>query len=94
MLDFFVFRDHLCIVFELLSISIFDLLKQTSYEGLSLNMSRLIISKILEAMKVVKEARLIHCDLKPENILFKDKINLTIKVIDFGSACFEGFSVF
>jgi dual specificity protein kinase YAK1 len=71
MLDFFVFRDHLCIVFELLSDSLYDLIKDNQFQGLSLNFSRLIISNILEGMKVVKEARLIHCDLKPENILFK-----------------------
>lgn len=71
MLDFFVFRDHLCIVFELLSVSVFDLLKENNYCGLSLNISRIIIQQILDAMKIVKEARLIHCDLKPENILFK-----------------------
>ena len=45
-------------------------------------------------MKVVKEARLIHCDLKPENILFKQKDMLALKVIDLGSACFEGFAIF
>lgn len=71
MLDFFVFRNHLCVVFELLSASLYDMLKETSFNGVSLNFSRLIISKILEGMKVLKEARLIHCDLKPENILFK-----------------------
>lgn len=71
MLDFFVFRNHLCIVFELLSASLYDMLKETQFNGVSLNFSRLIISKILEGMKVLKEARLIHCDLKPENILFK-----------------------
>ncbi len=71
MLDFFVYRDHLCIVFELLSASLFDLLKESHFIGLSLNFSRLIISQILEGMKVIRDARLIHCDLKPENILFK-----------------------
>ncbi len=71
MLDFFVYRDHLCIVFELLSVSIYDLLKENSFQGLSLNFSRLIICQIIEAMKTVKDAKLIHCDLKPENILFK-----------------------
>ena len=30
-------------------------------------------------MKVVKEARLIHCDLKPENILFKQKDMVALK---------------
>jgi dual specificity protein kinase YAK1 len=71
MLDFFVYRDHLCIVFELLSVSLFDLLKEDNFNGLTLNFTRLIVSQILEGMKVIKDARLIHCDLKPENILFK-----------------------
>mmetsp|Transcript_37515 Transcript_37515/g.27667 ORF Transcript_37515/g.27667 Transcript_37515/m.27667 type:complete len:95 (+) Transcript_37515:526-810(+) len=45
-------------------------------------------------MAIVKQARLIHCDLKPENILFKSQKTLSLKLIDFGSACFEGFAVF
>ena len=94
MLDYFVFRDHLCIVFELLDASIYDLLRKNHFLGLSLNLSRLIISKILEAMKIIKDAKLIHCDLKPENILLKSKKVLGLKVIDVGSACFEGFPVY
>jgi len=43
MLDFFVFREHLCIVFELLSFSVFDLLKENNYQGLSLNINRVIL---------------------------------------------------
>ena len=64
MVDFFVYRDHLCIVFELLSISLYDLIKENKFEGVSLNFARLIISNILEGMKIFKEARIIHCDLK------------------------------
>lgn len=71
MLDFFVFRDHLCIVFELLAASILDLLKQTNYQGVSLNINRILLQHILDGMKIIKEAKLIHCDMKPENILFK-----------------------
>ena len=71
MLDFFVFRDHLCIVFELLSASLYDMLKENQFQGITLNFARLIISQILDGLKVVKDAKLIHCDLKPENILFK-----------------------
>lgn len=36
----------------------------------------------------------IHCDLKPENILFKSSNNLELKIIDFGSGCFENKSVY
>jgi dual specificity protein kinase YAK1 len=71
MLDFFVYREHLCIVFDLLSVSVFDMLKENGYQGVSLNINRIILSQILDALKTVKDAKLIHCDLKPENILFK-----------------------
>jgi dual specificity protein kinase YAK1 len=43
MLDFFVYREHLCIVFELLSLSVYDLLKKNDHNGISLNFGRLII---------------------------------------------------
>jgi dual specificity tyrosine-phosphorylation-regulated kinase 2/3/4 len=37
----------------------------------------------------MKEHRVVHCDMKPENILLR-KINKSgIKIIDFGSSCFE-----
>lgn len=71
MVDFFCYREHLFIVFELLSASLFDVLKETNFNGLSLNLSRVMISQILEAMRVVSKGNLIHCDLKPENILLK-----------------------
>ena len=33
--------------------------------------------------------KVIHCDLKPENILLRPHDTSTLKVIDFGSACFS-----
>ncbi|KAK3103657.1 hypothetical protein FSP39_020812 [Pinctada imbricata] len=33
--------------------------------------------------------KIIHCDLKPENILLKQQGRSGIKVIDFGSSCYE-----
>jgi dual specificity tyrosine-phosphorylation-regulated kinase 2/3/4 len=43
----------------------------------------------------MKKQHIVHCDLKPENVLFKDSIKKDIKIIDFGSGCFDnenGFS--
>lgn len=37
---------------------------------------------------------MIHCDLKPENILLKDPAKSGIKIIDFGSSCFQGERVY
>ncbi|OKL63322.1 hypothetical protein UA08_01739 [Talaromyces atroroseus] len=37
---------------------------------------------------------LIHCDLKPENVLIAHPLRSEIKVIDFGSSCFENEKVY
>ncbi|KAI8981571.1 kinase-like domain-containing protein [Pilobolus umbonatus] len=87
--DTFIHKKHLCLVFELLSVNLYELLKQNHYRGLSTNLVRVFTAQILDALTVLNEARIIHCDLKPENILLKNLESPTIKVIDFGSACHE-----
>lgn len=94
MQDYFMYRDHLCIVFELLSFSLYDLIAKNNFTGLSLNLSRLLISQILESLLMTKQAGLIHCDLKPENILLCSPKSGSLKVIDYGSACFQGYTVY
>jgi len=37
----------------------------------------------------LRDHQVIHCDLKPENILLKQPNKSGIKVIDFGSSCFQ-----
>ncbi|KAI8330453.1 kinase-like domain-containing protein [Chlamydoabsidia padenii] len=89
LLDHFMYKNHLCIVFELLSINLYDLIKQNSFKGLSIKLIQSFIKQILDALVVLKNANIIHCDLKPENILLKTMESPVIKVIDFGSACKE-----
>lgn len=49
-----------------------------------------IAHQILKSLAFLRKHSLIHCDLKPENILLKKRLNLReVKLIDFGSACFE-----
>ncbi|KAJ2507519.1 dual specificity protein kinase yak1, partial [Coemansia sp. RSA 2049] len=67
----FVFRRHLVFVNELLSINLYDLLKQNQYQGLSTNLVRVLVQQILDAMIVLNNAQIIHADLKPENILLE-----------------------
>ncbi|KAJ1914193.1 dual specificity protein kinase yak1 [Mycoemilia scoparia] len=86
--EHFVFRNHLCIVNELLSINLYDLLKQNNYHGLSTNLIRILTRQILDAMVLFKKAGIIHCDLKPENIMLVTQDQPKVKVIDFGSATF------
>lgn len=89
MRETFMFRSHLCIVVELLSLNLYELLKQNQYRGFSLGLCRLFLTQTLDALCVLREARFIHCDLKPENILLRSLDSPDIKVIDFGSACHE-----
>ncbi|CAN6635461.1 dual specificity protein kinase Yak1p [Trichomonascus vanleenenianus] len=92
--DKFVHKEHLCLVFELLSSNLYELIKQNQFRGLSTNLVRVFTQQLLDSLVVLKEARLIHCDLKPENILLKSLDSPLIKVIDFGSACHERQTVY
>lgn len=69
--DTFVHQRHLCLVFELLSSNLYELIKQNAFRGLSTSLVRVFTEQLLDALCVLKDARLIHCDLKPENILLK-----------------------
>ncbi|KAG7098744.1 hypothetical protein E1B28_000654 [Marasmius oreades] len=92
--DSFIHRNHLCLVFELLSSNLYELIKQNQFQGLSTQLVKVFMAQLLDAMTVLKDARLIHCDLKPENILLKTLQSPQIKVIDFGSACHERQTVY
>ncbi|KAK9828210.1 hypothetical protein WJX74_003592 [Apatococcus lobatus] len=94
MKDYFTFRNHLCLVFELLSVNLYELIKHNSFRGLSMNLLRVFISQILDALVVLRDSNIIHCDLKPENVLLRGLDNGDIKVIDFGSACFENRTMY
>lgn len=47
----FVYRNHQCIVFELLSYNLYELLRNTSYRGVSLNLVRKFARQILKARR-------------------------------------------
>jgi hypothetical protein len=53
MLEQFVFRNHLCIVFELLSYNLFDLLRNTNFQGVSLGLVRKFGVQVLAALACV-----------------------------------------
>uniref|UniRef100_V5GM75 Protein kinase n=2 Tax=Kalmanozyma brasiliensis (strain GHG001) TaxID=1365824 RepID=V5GM75_KALBG len=92
--DTFIHAKHLCLVLELLSSNLYELIKQNSFQGLSTSLVRVFTAQLLDALTVLNEARLIHCDLKPENILLKTLQTPSIKLVDFGSACHEKQTVY
>lgn len=69
--DTFIHRQHLCLVFELLSVNLYELIKQNQFRGLSTTLVRVFAQQLLHALCLLSKAKLIHCDLKPENILLK-----------------------
>ncbi|XP_013857523.1 dual specificity tyrosine-phosphorylation-regulated kinase 3 [Austrofundulus limnaeus] len=89
MLENFTFRNHICMTFELLSMNLYELIKRNKFQGFSLLLVRKFAHSILQCLDALYRHRIIHCDLKPENILLKQHGRSGIKVIDFGSSCFE-----
>ncbi|OMJ96195.1 hypothetical protein SteCoe_153 [Stentor coeruleus] len=89
MLESFNFRQHLCLSFELLSINLYELIKSNNLRGFSSSLIKRFALQILNCLCFLRENKIIHCDLKPENILLKQLNKSSIKVIDFGSSCFE-----
>jgi len=92
--DYFYYKKHTCIVFELLNENLLDLLRKNNFGGLSLKTIRFIIKDILEAVYQLQKTNIIHTDIKPENVLLKivrenHKSEITVKLTDFGSACYK-----
>lgn len=70
MLDWFDFHGHVCISFELLSLSTFDFMKQNHYIPYPVHQIRHMAQQICLAVQFLHDNKLTHTDLKPENILF------------------------
>ncbi|KAF2140663.1 uncharacterized protein K452DRAFT_49694 [Aplosporella prunicola CBS 121167] len=90
----FYFRGHLCISTELLGMNLYEFIKAHEFKGFSLKLIRRFAKQILSSLCLLKTKRVIHCDLKPENILLAHPLQSEIKVIDFGSSCFENEKVY
>ncbi|RMC02805.1 hypothetical protein DUI87_19996 [Hirundo rustica rustica] len=94
MKEYFYFRNHFCIAFELLGINLYELIKKNNFQGFSLSLIRHFTRCVLRCLQVLYQERIIHCDLKPENILLYHNGQGSVKVIDFGSSCYEDQRVY
>jgi hypothetical protein len=84
----FVYHEHICIVFELLSNNLYEEIKRNNYKGFNISTIKKFAIRLLFGLLILKTKKIIHCDLKPENILLINKGKTKIKIIDFGSSCY------
>eukprot|EP00118_Oscarella_pearsei_P005251 m.23904 g.23904 ORF g.23904 m.23904 type:complete len:456 (+) comp28548_c0_seq2:884-2251(+) len=68
--DRFDYYGHMCLVFEMLGLSVFDFLKDNSYRPYPLHQVQHISLQIIKAVAFLHRLHITHTDLKPENILF------------------------
>jgi dual specificity tyrosine-phosphorylation-regulated kinase 2/3/4 len=89
--DFFVFRSHIYIPFEILGPNLFEVCRANKYKSLPLGTARLFAMQMLKGLEICHQNWIIHCDIKLENVLLVPGSQTLVKIIDFGSSCFAGF---
>ncbi|XP_041059126.1 dual specificity tyrosine-phosphorylation-regulated kinase 4 isoform X2 [Carcharodon carcharias] len=94
MKEYFYFRNHLYISFELLGMNLYELIQKNNFQGFTISLICRFAYTLLKSLQMLFREKIIHCDLKPENILLCPKGQGLIKVIDFGSSCFENQKVY
>jgi serine/threonine protein kinase len=70
----------MCIIFELLHINLYELIKKNKFQGFSLQLVRKFAHSLLQCLDALNKFKIIHCDMKPENILLKQQGRSGIKV--------------
>lgn len=87
--DFFIFRSHICITYEVLGKNLYELSQANNFRALNVHIVKGYARQILEALENCQTLGIVHCDIKPENILIQADNRNQVKLIDFGSGCFE-----
>jgi serine/threonine protein kinase len=78
---YFMYQSHLCLVFQLLGLNLYEVLKRRQFTGFPLLVVQSIVHQSLHGVKELAQRSIVHCDLKPENILLvsedvvKDVVN-------------------
>jgi dual specificity tyrosine-phosphorylation-regulated kinase 2/3/4 len=89
-LDYFIFRKHICVTFEILGPNLYEYSRSTRFRPFSIRQLKPMVKQMLEALAFCHSNRVVHCDMKPENVLLEMGGFQNVKVIDFGSSCFVG----
>lgn len=94
-IDNFKFRNHFCMVFELLGDSAYELYDEITFRE-NEDKLKVYVSEILKGLVLLHSIGIIHNDMKPDNLLLEQKNALNpdahrmIKIMDFGLSCVLG----
>uniref|UniRef100_A0A3B3ZKN0 Protein kinase domain-containing protein n=1 Tax=Periophthalmus magnuspinnatus TaxID=409849 RepID=A0A3B3ZKN0_9GOBI len=85
-IEFFDFQDRQSMVFEMLDISVYDLMQEEF--PFSLSQARPVAKQLLIALQGLQDIAVIHADIKPDNIMLVNHREqpFKVKLIDFGVA--------
>ncbi|KAI7867711.1 kinase-like domain-containing protein [Spinellus fusiger] len=82
----FEHRNHLCLVFESLSMNLRDVLKKYGKDvGISIKAVRVYAHQLFLSLSLLRKCNLLHADIKPDNVLVSESKNM-LKLCDLGSA--------
>lgn len=85
----FFHKNHLCLVFETMSMNLREVLKRYGKNvGLHIKAVRSYAQQLLLTLKLMKRCNVLHADIKPDNILVNET-KLVLKMCDFGSASYS-----
>ena len=88
LLNSFYHKQHLCLVFEPLSMNLREVLKKYGKNvGLHITAVRSYARQLFRALRLLKKCQILHADIKPDNILVNES-KLVLKLCDFGSASY------
>uniref|UniRef100_A0A3P9LQE6 Protein kinase domain-containing protein n=1 Tax=Oryzias latipes TaxID=8090 RepID=A0A3P9LQE6_ORYLA len=84
--DWFHYKSHVCMVFEMLDQSLFDFMNDRRSRPLFVQEIRDIAWQLLISLKGLKSINLVHCDIKLDNIMLVNQVSepFRVKLIDFG----------
>ncbi|WFD29080.1 dual-specificity kinase [Malassezia sp. CBS 17886] len=72
LIETFDYRNHVCIVSDLLDRSVFDFLKDNQFQPFPCRDIWLFAKQLLKSVAFLHDLSLVHTDLKPENVLLVD----------------------